>query len=312
MLLASQLVPKNMRCPKGTVLVKRIQEQDLAMEKFKPLLRNTLSSFNSSNFFNHNDDQAPQVHNEIAALVTATQNTGAAGIINLWSPQVKPDQFSDACIFVANDDASNTNVVMAGWTVNPYLYPNSTRLFAYWTKDSGKSSGCFNTLCPGFVQISKQVTLGQILSPTSAHGISGHQYFVDLTIEQDVNSKNWWVLYGKENVGYWPKELFSTLKNGASRAGWGGEIQSPITESSPEMGGGHYPDQGYRQACLIKYLQLHAPQGFPNQKQLQIYLTKPKCYGVVYDTYPTTNQQGVPEGDWGHYIFFGGPSNCKF
>ena len=69
MLLASQLLPKNMGCPKGTVLVKKIEEQDLAVEKFKPLLRNTLSSFNSSNFVYHNDDQASQTQNEVNLFI---------------------------------------------------------------------------------------------------------------------------------------------------------------------------------------------------------------------------------------------------
>lgn len=67
---------------------------------------------------------------QVAALVTFTQNTGAAGIINLWSPEVKPDQYSDAVIFVANDDGVVANAIVIGWAVSmcyrsPLYYVNN-------------------------------------------------------------------------------------------------------------------------------------------------------------------------------------------
>lgn len=58
-------LPKKMRCPKGTVLIKRIQEEDLAMEKFSPSLGMKFPTSNSYNFAYPNDDQPPQVHNQV-------------------------------------------------------------------------------------------------------------------------------------------------------------------------------------------------------------------------------------------------------
>ncbi|KMT12088.1 hypothetical protein BVRB_5g100430 [Beta vulgaris subsp. vulgaris] len=299
-------LPKKMRCPKGTVLIKRIQEEDLAMEKFSPSLGMKFPTSKSYNFAYPNDDQPPQVHNQVAALVTFTQNTGAAGIINLWSPEVKPDQYSDAVIFVANDDGVVANAIVIGWTVNPLINQTFfTRLYTYWTKDSGQSTGCYNAMCAGFVQTSQEITLGQILSPISVYW--GRQYYVDLTVRQDLKTKNWWLLNGEDSVGYWPKELFTTLTNGAIRAGWGGEIQSPVTETAPGMGSGHFAKEGYARACLMKDLKLYAPMSFPAEKDLKLYLSKPNCYGVLYEDAPGPGEGG----EWGHCIFFGGPPGCS-
>ncbi|KAL2902467.1 DNA gyrase subunit B [Bienertia sinuspersici] len=308
-LTASQLLPKSMRCPKGTVLVKRIQEEDLAMAKYSKLFGVAfLISNSSSKLVYPYNDPPPGVHNELAALVTSTQNTGATAKINLWSPSVTPNQYSDVSFFVGNDNGIVTNTLITGWTVsNPHLYPDNTRLYTFWTRDSGKSTGCYNALCPGFVQTSQTVTLGQTLSPISRH--MGPQYFVHLTLQQDVKTKNWWLLYGEEKVGYWPKELFDSLVIGANKAGWGGEIQSPVSESPPGMGAGHFPEENYRRACLMKYLDLFAPQGFPAVKDLNYYLTKPKCYRAMYGKYPVNEEP--PEGDWGNFVFVGGPIGCK-
>lgn len=59
---------------------------------------------------------------QIAALVTSTQNTGAAGIINLWNPGVKPGQYSDASFFVISEDGSVGNGIVTGWAVSATTY----------------------------------------------------------------------------------------------------------------------------------------------------------------------------------------------
>lgn len=121
---------------------------------------------------------------------------------------------------------------------------------------------------------------------------------------QDQNTKNWWLLYGNEQVGYWPKELFGTLSNGATRAGWGGEISSPSTEATPGMGSSHFPEEGYSKACIICKLKLVGQENFPNGTDLKLAQSKPDCYKAMYG--------GDVGGDFGHHMFVGGPPNCKF
>ncbi|XP_019103090.3 uncharacterized protein LOC104884230 [Beta vulgaris subsp. vulgaris] len=292
----SHIVPKSMRCPRGTVPIKRIQEEDLAMEKFSSKISTSISSKSIKT-----QDDLPPGH-QIATLVAFANNVGASGLINVWSPEVTNEQLSDTSVFVASDDGFVSNAISAGWAVNPYLYQNLTRLFGYWTRDSGKSTGCFNTICPGFVQVSQKIALGATIQPISTYW--GAQYFISITIQQDQNTKNWWLLYGNEQVGYWPKELFGTLSNGATRAGWGGEISSPSTEATPGMGSSHFPEEGYSKACIICKLKLVGQENFPNGTDLKLAQSKPDCYKAMYG--------GDVGGDFGHHMFVGGPPNCKF
>ncbi|KAL2902527.1 POU domain class 2 transcription factor 1 [Bienertia sinuspersici] len=232
-LTPSQLLPESMRCPKGTVPIKRIKEEDLAMEKFSPSFGTAFTTANSSIIIDSSDGltSVPQY----ASLVSLTNNEGASGNINVWNPEVATDQLSAAFVDVASDDGSLTNYISAGWA--------------------------------------------------------------------DLNTKNWWLFYGDEQVGYWPKELFSTLTNGAQRAGWGGEISSPETEAAPAMGSGHFPEEGQSKASMIYGLTLYGAKGVPKKTDMQLALTKPDCYKAI--------DAGDSGGAFGYYMFFGGPPNCK-
>ncbi|XP_074315957.1 protein neprosin-like [Silene latifolia] len=284
----SHVLPKHMRCPQGTVPIKRIQKEDLLMEKM--LQRPTL--FLASNV-SYNDG-----NREVAGIGAFNTNMGASGSINVWNPQVGAGQYSAACIYTAKEDNSVTNAIQTGWMVSPVVYPNNTetRLYAYWTKDSGKTTGCFNILCPGFVQVSKKTYLGQVISPVSKR--IDKQYFIDLEISQDMRTKNWWLKFFGEPVGYWPPSLFTTLAGGAARVGWGGEIYSPGIGTSPEMGSGYLgEDHSYLQVCLMKDLKMLAPQLFPQRQDIKYFMTNPASYSVAYNY----------NYEWKNYIFFGGP-----
>ncbi|XP_056688839.1 uncharacterized protein [Spinacia oleracea] len=296
----SQLLPKSIRCPRGTVVVRRIQEVELiAMDKFSPLLGTTTFSTTNKSSHSTTPDEELLPGYQIANLVASTNNVGVSAVINVWTPDVITEEFSEVSAFVATDDGAASNVIQVGWLVHPMLYQNTTRLYAYWTKDSGKSTGCFNGFCPGFVQVSQETPLGVALTPVSTY--SGRQYFMAITIQQDKDTKNWWVLIGDKQIGYYPKELFSTMANGATRGGWGGEIYSISTHASPPMGNGHFPEEGYSKSCLISRLNL-VGQDFPNNTSLRVGSSIPDCYKAIYN--------GDVGGDFGHNMFVGGPANC--
>ncbi|XP_021753797.1 uncharacterized protein LOC110719204 [Chenopodium quinoa] len=218
----------------------------------------------------------------IATIVAQTNNVGVSGLINVWSPVVLQNQLSDTSVFVASDDGDVSNAIQAGWA-----------------RDTGKTTGCFNALCPGFVQVSQSVALGQVIDPISTYW--GHQAFTNTTIQQDQVTKNWWLTFGTEHIGYFPKELFSTLANGATRAGWGGEVYTPTTAISPAMGSGNFPEDGYSKACLISKMQVIGPQYFPNGTDLRQTITKADCYRAIYG--------GNVGGDFDNHMFVGGPAN---
>ncbi|XP_021735663.1 uncharacterized protein LOC110702264, partial [Chenopodium quinoa] len=287
-----QLVPKSTRCPRGTVLIKRIREEDLALEKFSSSFKTTISTTKLTESITPNIDSVPGHY--IATIVASTNNVGVYGLIVKINSQTP-------LFFVASDDGDVTNAIQAGWAVYSYLYQNSTRLYSYWTRDTGKITGCYNALCPGFVQVSQSVTLGQVIDPISTYW--GHQVFTNTTIQQDQVTKNWWLIFETEPLGYFPKELFSTLANGATRAGWGGEVYTPTTATSPAMGSGNFPEDGYSKACLISKMQVIGPQYFPNGTDLRQTITKADCYRALYG--------GNVGGDFDNHMFVGGPANCN-
>lgn len=48
--------------------------------------------------------------------------------------------------------------------------------------ENGKLHGCVNTYCPGFVQVSKYIVPGMVLSPVSV--IGGPQYYIQLMLDR--------------------------------------------------------------------------------------------------------------------------------
>ncbi|XP_074315956.1 protein neprosin-like [Silene latifolia] len=296
-----QILPRNIRCPKGTILVRRIQKEDISMENVPLWVSPTITSSQKS--IGENVAQPAQGH-QVATLAMRTKNTGVQGNINLWGPEVAANQFSSALIFAASDEGSVQNYIATGWSVNSALYPNYTRLHVFWTKDSGQTTGCFNLLCPGFVQVSQNIAPGVILQPLSTFG--GSQFEIPLNIRQDTHTGNWWVSLGDKNIGYYPQELFTTLKSGADGVGWGGEISSPTTEALPGMGSSHFPELGPGKACYISHMQLFSNSGqviYPDANSVINYASKSECYKVKY--------VGDNGGQSGHYMFFGGPPDCQ-
>ncbi|KAK1257492.1 hypothetical protein QJS04_geneDACA023112 [Acorus gramineus] len=111
-------------------------------------------------------------------------------------------------------------------------------------------------LCPGFVQVSKQITVGSTLEPLSTY--KGTQYYAVVLVFRDPKNGNWWMSFG-DGPGYWPSELFKSLATKAGKVAWGGLVFSPTNEPSPPMGNGHRPfEEGDTDlnACHFKKLKL--------------------------------------------------------
>ncbi|XP_042758021.2 uncharacterized protein LOC111908684 [Lactuca sativa] len=138
----------------------------------------------------------------------------------------------------------------AGWAVNPKVYnDNNTHLFAYWTVDGMKNTGCFDLTCPGFVQTSSEVVLGGDISDL---------YGSDITIQisKDPYTSNWFLRYNDNEVGYWPGEIFPILRHQANLVQWGGEVSSPNVGTHPHtataMGSGKFADFIFGSSGTIK------------------------------------------------------------
>ncbi|KAI4329501.1 hypothetical protein MLD38_027884 [Melastoma candidum] len=88
-----------------------------------------------------------------------------------------------------------------------------------WRGDG--SPGFYNLRCPGFVQTDSRYILGAPFPKISEYG--GVQQVVTVHIAQDQETKHWWLIWANDvRLGYWPKELFPSMANGANRLFFGG------------------------------------------------------------------------------------------
>ncbi|THG13226.1 hypothetical protein TEA_008612 [Camellia sinensis var. sinensis] len=118
---------------------------------------------------------------------------------------------------------------------------------------------------------------------------------------QDPRSGDWWLQYGNELVGYWPTSLFSYLADSASQIQWGGEVlnfESGGQHTTTQMGSGHFPEEGFGKASFMKNIQIVDGSN---------HLIAPIGVGTFAEQSNCYNVQMGNDGDWGNYIYYGGP-----
>ncbi|GMI76339.1 hypothetical protein like AT4G23370 [Hibiscus trionum] len=288
-----RLLPENIKCPPGSVLIKRTTKQDLIMaNRLKP------------SGLNH-PHQVPTEPKKGYAFATAryySHNFGARTIMNVWRPEVASDQASLASLWIANGPVDKLNVLQAGWVVEPLLFSsNYTRLYTHWTVDNYKTTGCVNYLCPGFVQVHREITLGIVLNQISVY--KGKQVDIEIAILWD---GEWWLKLYNQFIGYWPQKLFYYMYGGANNVMWGGHVISPSNKPSPAMGNGHMPaDYDYNTSAYFKQTQIwdNVHLVYPRPDRLESFSTVPACYGAVVIN-------GIAPGGSAN-LYYGGPGQCK-
>nr|KYP69286.1 hypothetical protein KK1_008475 [Cajanus cajan] len=223
-----------------------------------------------------------------------TPNTtyhGAYANVNICAVSpLQKNQYSLGQIYAQGGPPAELNTIQAGWGVSPDLYGDSkTRLTGFWkVQGDQKSAGCFNVLCPGFIQVHQTVGFGTILEPSQTGSTT--KLYLNFIIEQDNQLGNWWLtLKGNINIGYWPKDIVPHLGNGASVIRFGGETGSMASVSNPPMGTGYLPEAKYRYACYFARLKILDSQ-FKEQEvkpdDMKIYRNAdPKCYDLLYPGY---------------------------
>ncbi|XP_043700412.1 uncharacterized protein LOC122651159 [Telopea speciosissima] len=237
----SKVRVKSSGCPPRTVLIQRIQKEDIIRAKSQvrrhPGNVDLLTTKN------------PGYHFATFQLGRSdVKYYGGYVSLALDQPKVSSiNQFSEAVLWVENGPVDQLNSLQVGWAVNPKLFgDNRTRMFSYWTADGFHKTGCFNLLCPGFVQVSCIKTFGYLYSDTSPYG--DLPFEDEFILFKDPESGNWWLVTSStsisgehEYIGYWPSSLFTTLRDSASIIASGGEVYSPTSEPSPQMGRGRLP-----------------------------------------------------------------------
>ncbi|XP_019100785.1 PREDICTED: uncharacterized protein LOC104789026 [Camelina sativa] len=164
--------------------------------------------------------------------------------------------------------------------------------------DAYITTGGYNLRKPGFIQTSSEIVLGGAISPVSS--IGGRQFEITILVWKDPRSGNWWLRIGTDLVGYWPRELFTTLGDHAGKIDWGGEIidsESFGRHTKTQMGSGRFPQEGFGNASYFRNIQVvdHTCSFQPT----------PELFTQA-DT-PYYDVKNLPRDELGTHFFYGGP-----
>jgi len=122
-------------------------------------------------------------------------------------------------------------------------------------------------------------------------------------ILQKKDDGDWWLYFGHDGqnlapVGFWPKNIFTSLADHANIITWGGYTGSFSGDSSPPMGNGKWPGANSATYQDVQYVsgdgQGYAPPPWPGGVHADV--THKNCYQLS----PFTNNM----------FFYGGPGGC--
>lgn len=104
-------------------------------------------------------------------------------------------------------------------------------------------------------------------------------------------------------VGYWPKELFTLMSDGAKRVAWGGVAKAGKDGICPPMGNGHFPDGYHNHSSYfanMRYVNRELKMVPPLDADIKEHNADSNCYGL-------NNEILKNQKDWGYSVTFGGP-----
>ncbi|CAN6456496.1 unnamed protein product [Victoria cruziana] len=174
---------------------------------------------------------------------------------------------------------------------------SQTRFYTHWQVNG--TAGCFNLDCPGFVQVSPRLVLGEPL-PVSAYQGDQLQMLVCVFRGDD---DDWWLLVDDVLVGYWPKSMFAYMGLSNHAAEWGGEILNTREGgdcTTTQMGSGHPWFEDYGRAAFITAISCIDEQGNANDPvNVTSFVTNEGC-----------NQVGS-YSNVEHQLYFGGTNDSS-
>ncbi|XP_047340144.1 uncharacterized protein LOC124943712 [Impatiens glandulifera] len=261
---------KHEKCPGGTVPIRR--RTSYIIRKHPSLLRR---HFNSSL-----NESTIEKHEYVLIRSNDTRYYGATATLTVWKPKVDHNEFSLTQLWISSGNGTELNTIEVGWI-----------------RDSYKTTGYYDSDCPGFVQTDFSIKIGGPIFPISIAG--GPIIAVTIMVFKDSSYGNWWLSYNGVIIGYFPNNLFTSLSNYAEKVDIGGEIvnlENNGHHTPTQMGSGLYPHQSG--ASFVTGIKLFDQDRNPiNESILSLMVSTPQCYGV----YVSNNK-----------IFYGGPGYSEF
>ncbi|KAH7576089.1 hypothetical protein JRO89_XS02G0288400 [Xanthoceras sorbifolium] len=229
---------------------------------------------------------------------------GVMGKMSIHNITVGEDQSSSTNIWVGNGPPDQVNYIAAGLMMSPMINGDSLpRMFTYWTGDVAQRTGCFNMDCKGFVQVHK-IFAPKYLFPPPYAVYGGQMIDHNFQLLQDKETKNWWlVLELKTPVGYFPKELFPYLSEGAGVVEWGAVAKTGKNGISPPMGNGYKPNRVFDQSSYfrrIRFVDGNFDGQRPSKHDTENYEDPSGCYKLI-------NDKDYGGQLFSYYFLYGGP-----
>ncbi|XP_010456388.1 PREDICTED: uncharacterized protein LOC104737818 isoform X2 [Camelina sativa] len=193
----------------------------------------------------------PLLKNHTIQIAGVKQHGGPYHGITAWHDgynlDIKQDQASYSQMYLGSGYYGEVNFISVGMMINPSIFGDG-RLWSYGYWKGKNEKGCYNMACPGFVQVSSMVPMVQPFKFKP-----GDKEVLQWSITKDQQTGNWWIIQNKPNafIGYWPKELFHLMDDGANMVGVGGVVQASPSGLSPPMGNGKFPAHGPLRAALF-------------------------------------------------------------
>ncbi|XP_016567048.2 uncharacterized protein LOC107865250 [Capsicum annuum] len=239
--LSSKIWLNGKGCPPGTVPIRRITKEDLIRQRNMPPPEDV--TFDDQLVATNNKSEPKGIYRSSrgykVAIAQAGNNkqakfAGAGMTASIWNPHVEGLQHSACRLKIQK----GPDIIQVGWRVDPTLYGDTqTRLFVHF---QAGNEHCFNTLCPGFVQVNPAIPVDMTFKDVSSRGDPWED---TMSINRDRASGNWW-LYMEEDhspVGYWSQRIFTGLASFAMNVQWGGVVYSPPSVPEPPMGSSYLP-----------------------------------------------------------------------
>ncbi|KAK6783300.1 hypothetical protein RDI58_021097 [Solanum bulbocastanum] len=203
---------------------------------------------------------------------------GAGMITSVYNPHVKGQQHS-ACRLKVQ---SESDIIQAG------------------------EVHCFNTLCPGFIQVDSEIPLD--VSYEDHISQRGGTIWEDtMYIERDLVNGNWWLLLENDytEVGFWPRKIFTHtgLAGFAKSINWGGVAYSPTDVAEPPMGSSFFPieNSGYDAYCK-KIAVLDVKGKTVAVDKTITHIDNPNLYKVLFKPLWVGSKSSF-------YVLYGGPGD---
>ncbi|RZC89571.1 hypothetical protein C5167_027111 [Papaver somniferum] len=288
---------ENKRCPLGTISIRRTKKEDLV--NAQSLLRKADQIRSNAYTLSHMNHHFVSVEE----LSEGKTYFGGAANMSIHGLELTSGEFSTSQIWIQNGRSEKLNSIEFGWMAYPTLFgDNSSRLFGYWTADGSRQTGCFNMLCPGFVQVHSDISFGADFDPISVYGEDA--WVVSFQVHQDLRTGNWWLTVDDMNIGYWPKEIFTHLADNASVIRYGGIAGAKSQMPTPPMGNGYLPQlQDFLKTAYMTRMKYADEKGqFVNINPYGVQTKKDTtsdCYNILF--------AGNLGSDWEISMAFGGP-----